>query len=579
MARSPRSSGPSDKHRFRPEVLPLENRTTPTVSILNNVPGAAYNTTLNPSGVDSNFRIPADPSIAAGPNRMVEIVDASLFIMDKQGAVINQTNLFDYFTPLLPPQAPIFNTTVVYDDTAGRFYFFFLENVAGSGRLFYAVSDTSTPNTLIGNFTVHGSLTTTFVSPTNGPTEPVALKVGFNREAVVVTMNMISAAGKYDSTFVVAIDKRSMLTGVNTPLTTFGTHLDNLNYGMAPAIMHNAPAGSPMYFVSTFGVGSMGTPFSNSVLRVTTMTNILSLRPVFQFQSMTVANYGNGPVPNAAQPFDVLNLGDTQITNLAWRNGEFVAAQTAKINGKGEATWYDFNLVAGKPTLIQEGSIDAGKGVSTFFPRIDISLRGDIGLSYNQSSATEPMSFYVTGRVKADGAGGMQPAVRVAAGNATYRDQAGAPYLPGSYTGLVLDAQNQNTFWAVGVWATSTQPINNWATQLASFAITQRVAVAINVYGGVRWTFSAATGQLSTTMTFINNSPGTISGTFILVFQITDPAAIILSPGGARVGNQLLVPITGTFAKGQIIRFPFIVQTPNKTGVPTFYLSAYQDLL
>ena len=61
------------------------------VNVLQNVPGAAFDNTLDPTtGTDPNFRTPAEPSIAVGINRIVEIVNNTVFVLDKSGALTKE---------------------------------------------------------------------------------------------------------------------------------------------------------------------------------------------------------------------------------------------------------------------------------------------------------------------------------------------------------------------------------------------------------------------------------------------------------------------------------------------------------
>ena len=370
---------------------------------------------------------------------------------------------------------------------------------------------------------------------------------------------------------------------------------------MAPAQMHNAPAGSPEYFVGTNGIGSNGTPFSSSALRVTTMTNVTLAAPIFRTVIVGVSSYGNGPIPDAFQPGDPLNntnrlhIGDTGITNAAWRDNHLVATQTARSGGKGVVRWYEMRTNDRAVTLIQSGSIDPGPGTATYFPRIEISARLDIGLTYNESSAVEFLSTYVAARTAQEPSGFMETPRLAHAGEATYIDGAyvlapGSPFLPGTYTGIAVDPANPATFWAIGIWASAAtaiippSPRNNWATTITQFSVSPAAANQVRIFSPVRWTvaFDQATGlyTYSGTATFLNTL-NIVNGTFILVFDLPDPSVVVLTPGGALnvATNQLSVIVNGTFVAGQVLRFPIIFTAPRKVTLPTFYLSGFSDII
>jgi hypothetical protein len=349
---------------------------------------------------------------------------------------------------------------------------------------------------------------------------------------------------------------------------------------MAPAQMHNAPAGSPEIFVGTNGIGQNNTPFGNGSLRVTYETNVLSATSTFKVVSVGVANYGNGPLPNASQPNDFLNTYDTQITDAAWRNNTLVAAQTAKVNGKDEVRWYIINTANNGAQLSQTGNIDGGAGVYTYFPRVDISARGDLGIVYNQSSATQFMSVYISGRAAADPPNFLQAPVLIKAGEATYTDTTGSPYEPGQYTGIGVDPANPANFYSIGMYATGALPINNWALQIADFSLSQAAASQLRIFSPVRFVYDPATGIYTGNVAVVNTLD-IVAGTFVLVFNIPDPSITMIAPGGVvnTVNRTLTVTLSGTFAHGQVLRFPIVYQTPLKIPVPTFYLSGFGDLI
>ena len=573
---------------FRPELQALEDRVVPAVNILKNVPGAAFDNTLDPNtNTDPNFRVPADPSIAVGVNRICEVVNSTFFVLDKSGGVISQTSIFDFLGGGIPANTDMLAEQVIYDDTSGKFFFCSIIQNAGGAQpdlLATAISTNATPNSLADFIGTGGNL-----FPANSPTtgvqiRPIDMRVGFNREAIFITTDMVTGvaspsqiAGAYDSTLLTTINK-SMVGGPTSPASF--QQLSNLNYGMAPAEMHNAPAGSPEIFVGTNGIGQNGTPFGSSSLRITYETNVLSANPTFRVIFVGVANFNNGPLPNAPQPGGVLDTFDTAITDAAWRNNELVAAQTAKINGKDEVRWYEIGTANNGALLQQSGNIDGGAGVFTYFPRIDISARGDLGISFNASSASMFMSTYVTGRAAADPPNFLQTPVLIAAGQTTYTDTSGSPFLPGQYTGIGVDPAQPNSFYSIGMYATAAMPINNWATQISDFTLSQAAASQIRIFSPVRFVYDANTGIYTGNVAVVNTLD-IVAGTFVLVFNIPDPSITMIAPGGITnpVTHQFFITFTGTFTPGQVLRFPIQYTTPLKIPVPSFYLSGFGDLV
>ena len=578
------------RNTFRPELQALEDRVVPAVNLLQNIPAAAFDSTVDPTtNTDPNFRVPAEPSIAVGLNRIVEIVNNTMFVLDKQGGVLSQENIFDV-VGLFPANANDTADQVIYDDTNGHFYMALLTQNGATTQLTVGVANDSTPTDFGLDFGGQ-TITQNTVSPTSGvPLLPIDIRMGYNREGVYITSDEVTTAasataqaGAYDSTLLTVVNKavfdaNPAASGAAAFSST--TQLSNLNYGMAPASMHNAPAGSPEIFVGTSGIGGNGTAFGSTSLRVTYMTNVLSANPTFKVVSVGVANFGNGPTPNALQPGDVLDTYDTAITNAAWRNNVLVTDQTAKVNSKDVVRWYQISTANNGASLTQSGFIDGGTGVYTYFPRVDISARGDLGIVYNESSATQFMSVYVAGRASTDPANFLQAPVLVKAGTATYTDVTGTPYQPGQYTSIGVDPANPANFYSDGMWATSAESSNNWATQIANFSLSQAAASQIRIFSPLRFVYDPATGIYTGNVAVVNTLD-IVAGTFVLVFNIPDPSITMIAPGGVTnpVTHQFTFSFVGTFVPGQVLRFPISYSTPQKTAVPTFYLSGFGDLL
>ena len=142
---------------------------------------------------------------------------------------------------------------------------------------------------------------------------------------------------------------------------------------------------------------------------------------------------------------------DVTTTQTDYRNGLMVSAFSAGTPADGfftpKAHWYQVDVTSGTPTLVQEGLIDPGPGVATFFPSVAMDDAGNIGITYMESSSTEFVSSYVAGpfgtplddhprTVFAPGPGSMPVSFR-----------------EGDYSTVVLDPTDGMTFWAANEYA------------------------------------------------------------------------------------------------------------------------------
>src|SRR5262249_10811783 len=129
-------------------------------------------------------------------------------------------------------------------------------------------------------------------------------------------------------------------------------------------------------------------------LRLVEMTNVLSSTPTFTDFTVNVPAYG--AIVNPIQPNGqtITTIIHSDILNVAMRGTELVAAQDVGSGGVTRARWYEFSIAGAAPTLVQSGEINRGPGVFTFFPAIDITPSGNLGMSFMESSSNEFMSMY-----------------------------------------------------------------------------------------------------------------------------------------------------------------------------------------
>ena len=427
----------------------LEDRFAPAISVT-----ASFN------GIGNTGATPPDPSMAAGPNYAVETVNESLAIFSKAtGAMVSQETLQTLFSGFAyggVTDPGMFDPSVLYDDQAGRFV---VEAQVRDSTNHKAYVDIAVSNSF---------------DPTQGFTEIHQIevdeggqywsdngKLGFNADAYVFTGNLYSFAfGNCNTGLVLTVNKSALLN--NNTLTDYLVNFSNngafpYGFSMIPARMHGSTAGAPMWLVQT------DFPGANYVL-VTRMDNVLSHAPTFTTFSVTVNSYGE--TTSGVQPAGTVDPGDCRTLNVEWDNNYLAAAFTSAVGTDPAAAWLEFNTSGASPTVAQQGVIHPGTGISTYMPAVAVNANGDLGLTYMESSVTEYVSMYVTGRLASDPAGAMEAPVRVAAGATTGYSRVG------DYSGISLDPSSGNTFWAGSEYDVSDGGGNPvWATWLTAFQL------------------------------------------------------------------------------------------------------------
>jgi fibronectin type 3 domain-containing protein len=430
------------KRLFRPQLEVLEDRFAPAVS----VPGSF-------GGMINTGYTPPDPSLAAGPNYVVETVNSSLAIFNKAtGAKVTQQTLSTLFSGFATGDIAQFDPSVLYDDQAGRFV------VAGQVR----------------DSTNHKAYVDIAVSNSSDPTQGFAEiqqievdesgvywcdngKLGFNADAYVFSGNsaQFGAAGSFHE-IVLTINKSTVLDQSNSTFTCSQQDLwwsTSDYYSLIPARMHGSAAGGPMWFVETAFSGG-------NTVTVTRMDNVLSPTPTFSDFSVAVNSYVPDPT-SPSQPGGSVEADDCRTLNVEWNNNNLVAAFNASVDSDAAAAWVEFNTGASSPALVQQGVIHPGSGISTYMPAVAVDANGDLGLTYMESSASEYVSMYVTGRLVSDSSNTLEAPALVAAGTSPTSSRVG------DYSGISLDPSSPTTFWAGNEYGA-----NFWSTWLAKFQFT-----------------------------------------------------------------------------------------------------------
>jgi hypothetical protein len=411
--------------------------------------------------------LPPDSNAAVGNDFVVETVNLQIRIFEKAtGKIMLDESLAQFFGAVSGG-----DPYVVYDDTADRWYVSaFNSNDSG---LVLAVSNDSNP--------LHGFLPTYYL--TNVGFVPDYPKLGFNRDAIFISFNDFGSGG--GAATIASIDKAAALSGT---LTYYVSHPKFQFRAMPPAQMHDEAdrerhgekdhdkhgesdrekhgktdhdkkAGGVEWFVSTDGTDAGG-----NTIRVTKVTNYLSNSPSFTYTSLPVTPYKNAV--RADQPAGVVTtFPNTTTTQVHYRKGHLVTAMASSVASAGfvypKGLYYQIDVSGGAPILLQEGKIDPGPGVAVQMPSVDEDSRGNLGLTWMESSNTEFLSMWV-GTVNA--AGKLVASAAAPGGGFFFLN-----FRIGDYSTTVLDPSNGRTFWSANEYVGNDGGSDIWRTHITSF--------------------------------------------------------------------------------------------------------------
>lgn len=401
--------------------------------------------------------LPPDTNAAVGNNFVVETVNVQIRIFNKTtGNILLNEPLATFFGA-----GSGGDPYVVYDDTANRWYVSaFDSNDAG---LFLAVSKDGNP--------LHGFLPTYNLTNLGG--FPDYQKLGFNKDAIFISFNNFGSGGGAAAT-IASIDKAAALSET---LTYYVSHPKFQFRAMPPAQMHGATdreeedraeqaetdrekkESGVEWFVSTDGTDTGG-----DTMRVTKMTNYLSNSPTFTYTSLPVTPYRNAI--RADQPGGVVTtFPNTTTTQVHYHKGQLVTAMASSVAPDGfvypKGLYYQIDVRGGTPILLKEGKIDPGPGVAVQMPSVDQDSKGNLGLTWMESSSTEFLSMWV---------GTVNKAGKLAASVAA----PGGGFFPvsfriGDYSTTVLDRADHRTFWSANENIGNDGGSDIWRTHITSF--------------------------------------------------------------------------------------------------------------
>ncbi len=395
--------------------------------------------------------IPPDPTLAVGPNHVVVTVNQDIAFYTRAGTLtffnrLNNSGSPGFFEPV-GGGSFTFDPKVFYDHYTDRFVVVAPEVYTDAGQAFIsiAVSDDNDPNGVW------------FKYRTNAVFSPDGVNTfwwdypgfGYDQDAYYVTCNLfgLNNSGFGGAGFRI-YRKTEMLSGEPVVFTT----LSDPN-SASVQIAHHYGDNPAAYFASASG----------AAVRVHAITDPLGT-PGLTSINVPVPNYGS-PVGSPTPSGTVDSIG-TRFMNAFWREGGLTATHSVRSNNRDVARWYDIDTngwpVSGStPTLVQAGDVPGPDTTNTFFPAIAENGRGDIGLMFGTSSASQNVGIAVTGRIALDPPNTMGPPTTVfvgpSAGNGRW----------GDYYDLAVDPIDDTTFWYIGQYAAP----SGWVTRVGTFSV------------------------------------------------------------------------------------------------------------
>ncbi len=418
----------------------------------------------NLAGLSFTGVSPADPTLAVGPNHVIQMINNSTSskyrMWNKSG-----TQLYEGLLSTITGVSGGGDPVALYDQLADRFILTEFGN--GTNFFYVAVSQTPDPG---GAWYIYSFSTPDF------PDYP---KYAMWENMYTVTSNETADNGIY------AMDRTKMLAGnLTATMQRFSApHTTGIGFqALTPVCLEGPtpnPAGKPAMFMRM-----QDDAWTASTADVDSL-QIWNLSIDFTTPANSLLSRGSGLVTD---PFDsdlcgftslncITQQGSTQkldpirevlMNKAIYRNfGDhetIVCNHSVDVNGSDHAgiRWYELRRIGAGPwTVYQQGSYSADAN-NRWMGSVAIDGNGAIGLAYNVSGATALPSLRFTSRKPCDPLGQMTAAETVIIDGLTAHNN----NRWGDYNTLTIDPSDDRTFWFTGMHMPSN---GSWTTRVASF--------------------------------------------------------------------------------------------------------------
>ena len=541
---------------------PVEQTATPTPASANTLGQWEGQGTGYPGYTVS--AVPPDTNLAVGPNHIVQWVNNSFVVFNKQGGVVQAPVADSTFWGVNSTcyQGGGFSDPIVqYDRAADRWVVGevaipLFPGLLGQFAQCFAVSKTSDPTFTMdanGNNTSYYIWAYGFGANTNDYD-----KIAVWSDGYYVTWNIFDGNGNFTGPEACAWNRNDVLRGVAAPRfvcfqlsTAYASLLASDLDGANPP-----PAGSPNYVMDidpSSGAlnlwrfhADFATP-ANS-----TFTGPSSISGVAPFTAPCPTTQDCIAQPGTPQMVDA--LGDRLMYRLAYRNfgdHESIVANHTVTTAAGNTgvRWYEVRNPNGAPSIYQQGTF-APDNDNRWMASIGMDKSGDIGVGYSVASSVTFPSIRYTGWEVGNTLGTLQAETPLVAGGGS---QTGYNRW-GDYSAMRIDPSDDCTFWYTQEYYATTQA-GNWYTRIGSFKFSACGQTGISTTTMLASSMNPATyGQAVTFTATVVPSSGSVTPTGLVTFKdgsITLGSSALNASGVATLSTSALTAgghsITATY--------------------------------
>ncbi len=402
---------------------------------------------------DSNSFIPPDVHGAVGPNHLMTTLNTQIRVQNRTGSVLSTLSTFGFWSPL--SIGFVSDPRVLYDRFNDRWMqTIIVDPFSANSAICVAVSQTADPtgdwNLFKLDVDTPGTKWADFPS------------MGFNKDWIVVSVNMFSTSGNVFANARTLVCVKSNLYANTTPGGTF-KFFDRpaIDGGtIQPAVtMDNTTATE--YFVN-HDTSAAGTA------RIYTLTGPVGSEAMNIGPAVT-STLGGWTFGSIAEPDRLPQMGAANVSHdeprwrsVVFRNGSIWGCQQILLPAGGSPNrssvqWWQLTPAG---VVTQMGRIDDPTGAKWFaFPSIAVNSVNDVLIGYSRFSATQFPSANYAVRAGTDPPGTLRDDTVLKAGQSCYvKTFRGGHNRWGDYSMTVVDPLNDFEMWTIQQYAATTVP-------------------------------------------------------------------------------------------------------------------------
>lgn len=399
------------------------------------------------AGLDDTNWMPPNSHIAAGPDHLIAVINATFAVFDKPGRQLLRRTLADLFSSLVA-DALIFNPKVIYDQFRGSWLLTACARSVDEQRswLLLASSQTGDP---MGNWWIW-ALDADYDGAIKTSHWPEGLGVAVDNSLLYLTMNMFTAQDEFAYSKLRILNVKEMQTGGILHGWDFWKLRNadgTLAFGVQPALNLRAAGAQYMLNATSDGQG----------LTQWTISQPMRQAPMLKRRFVPTAQYHLAPDIRQRAGRVEINSGDTRLVNVAFRHGLLWTAHTVAANWGDDTNtavihWLQINPRAGCVT--QQGFYGAPRE-HYFCPAVMVDGEGNLLMVFNQASENEPPTICFTGRQAADEPGLLR------AGELLLRSPASASCEWSNFSGAAI-APDDTEVWLISQYVATESDWPTW---------------------------------------------------------------------------------------------------------------------